>query len=81
MTKQLKEGFKRSAYWNSYEIKSAKVIDQGKNIYKLPDASFQGVKRLFALAYFIANNVNCQEGVKDNKKYFLPRVKLKITTY
>ena len=54
LTKQLNEGFKRSVYWNSYETKPAKVIEQGKNIYELLNASFQGVKRLFVLAYFIA---------------------------
>ena len=26
LTKQIKEGFKRSAYWNSYETKPVKVI-------------------------------------------------------
>ena len=54
LAKQLNEGFKRSVYWNSYETKPAKVIEQGKNIYELLNASFQGVKRLFVLAYFIA---------------------------
>ena len=54
LAKQLNEGFKRSVYWNSYETKPAKVIEQGKNIYELLNSSFQGVKRLFALAYFIA---------------------------
>ena len=49
LAKQLNEGFKRSVYWNSYETKPAKVIEQGKNIYKLLNASFQGVKRLFLL--------------------------------
>ena len=49
LAKQLSEGFKRSVYWNSYETKPAKVIEQGKNIYKLLNASFQGVKRLFLL--------------------------------
>ena len=46
-TKQLNEGFKRSVYWNRYETKFAKIIEQGKNIYKLFNGSFQGVKRLF----------------------------------
>ena len=32
LTKQLNEEFKRSVYWNSCETKSAKVIEQGKNI-------------------------------------------------
>ena len=54
LTKQLNEGFKRSVYWNIYEKRPAKVIEQGKNLYELLNASFQGVKRLFVLAYTIA---------------------------
>ena len=64
LEKQLKEGFKRSVYWNSYEIKPAKVIEKGKNIYELLNASFQGVKRLFVLAYFIADGGNDEAGIK-----------------
>ena len=30
LTKQLSEGFKRSVFWNSYQRKPAKVIEQGK---------------------------------------------------
>ena len=77
LTKQLNEGFKRSVYWNSYERKPAKVIEQGKSIYELLNASFQGVKRLFDLAYFIANNGNDEADIKDNKKYFLPKGEIK----
>ena len=79
LTKQLNEGFKRSVYWNSYETKPAKVIEQGKNIYELLNASFQGVKRLFVLAYVIAadDNADQEPGIKDNKKYFLPRGEIK----
>ena len=77
LRKQLNKGFKRSVYWNSYETKPPKVIKQGKNIYELLNASFQGVKKLFVLAYFIAENGNDEAGVQDNKKYFLPRVKIK----
>ena len=75
LTKQLNEGFKRSVYWNSYETKPAKVIEQGKNIYELLNASFQGVKGLFVLAYIIAagDNAYQEAGIKNNKKYFLPR--------
>ena len=81
LTKQLNEGFKRSVYWNSYETKPAKVIEQRKNIYELLSASFQGVKRLFALAYFIADDGNDEAGgIKHNKKYFYQEEKWKITT-
>ena len=77
LTKQLNEGFKRSVYWNSFETKPAKVIEQGKNIYELLNASFQGVKRLFVFAYFIANNGKNEAGIKNNKKYFLSRREIK----
>ena len=79
LAKQLNERFKRSVYWNKYEKNPAKVIEQGKNIYKLLSASFQGVKRSFVLAYFIAagNNADQESGIKDNKMYFLPRGEIK----
>ena len=77
LTKQLNEGFKRSAYWNSYETRPAKVVERGKNIYELLNVSFQGVKRLFVLAYFIADGGNDEAGIKNNKKYFLPRGEIK----
>ena len=75
LTKQLNEGFELSVYWNSYERKPGKVIEQGKNLYELLNASFQGVKRLFVLGYVIAagDNADQEAGIKDNNKYFLPR--------
>ena len=75
----LRARFERSVYWNSYETKPAKLIEQGKNIYELLNASFQGVKRLFVFAYFIAagNDADQEAGIKDNKKYFLPRGEIK----
>ena len=62
LTKQLNEGFKRSVYWNSYETKPATVIEKGKNIYELLNASFHGVKRLkFVLACFVAAGADADE--------------------
>ena len=40
LTKQFNEEFKRSVYWNSYETKPAKAIEQGKNICELLNTSF-----------------------------------------
>ena len=83
LAKQLNDGFERSVYWDSYETNPAKVIEQGKNLYELLNASFQGVKRLFVLAYFIAapaaagGNTDDTAGIKNNKKYFLPRGEIK----
>ena len=77
LTKQLRDGFNRSVYWNNYQTIPPKVINKGANIYELLSASFQGVKRLFVLAYAIAANaVNNEAGIKQNskkagsKKYF-----------
>ena len=75
-TKQLSKGFKRSVYWNSFKTKPAKVIEKGKNLYQLLNASFQGVQILFVRAYFIANGGNDEAGIK-NKRYFLPRGEIK----
>ena len=77
MTKQLSDGFKRSAYLNIYQTIPAKGTNQGTNIYESLSASFQGVKRLFVLAYAIsANAFNNEVGIKDNRKHFLPRRKI-----
>ena len=74
LTKQLSKGFKRSVYWNSYETRPAKVIEQGKNVHEPLNASFQFVRRLFALGYAIAAGAkNDKAGIKDNKEYFLSR--------
>ena len=57
---------------------SVKIIDNGTNIYELLSASVQGVKRLFFLAYVIAQNAaNAEAGIIDNRKYFLPRGEIK----
>ena len=73
LAKQLNEGLKRSVYWNSYETKPEKVIEQGKNIYELLNASFQDVKRLYVLAYSIAEGVNDEAGIKSNKVFSFKR--------
>ena len=73
LTKQLSDGFKISAYWSNYKTIPAKVINQGTIIYELLNASFQGVRRLFVLAYIIAANAaNNKKDIKNNKMYFLP---------
>ena len=43
------------------------------------NASFQGVTRLFVIPYFVGagNNADQEAGIKDNKKYFLQRGKIK----
>ena len=70
MTKQLSEGSQRPVYWSSYQTKPAKVIEKGK----LLNTSFQGIRRLFVLAYVVAAiAANNEAGIKNNKQRFLPR--------
>ena len=52
LTKQLDEGFKRSVYWNEYQSKIETKVADNNNVTRFPlDASFQGVNRLFVLAF------------------------------
>ena len=82
LTRQLSNGFKRSVYWKSYQTISAKVINQGINIYELLSASFQGGKKLFILASTIAaGTANNEVSIKNNRKYFLLRPKFEILMY
>ena len=59
---------------SNYFCKSNKNSDND-NIYKLPSASFQGVRRLFFLAYYATDDNEAD--TKYNKKYFLPKFKIK----
>ena len=80
LSKQLNDGFKRSAYWNKYKIipnKKEDPSDDNGTVYKreLPDSNYQRVERLFVLAYD-DNNTNTGVKVDSHKKYFLPRVNI-----
>ena len=73
LTKQLNEVFKRSAYWNKYKVTDNEKIEitnvnDEEHIGESIDSSYQGVKRLFVLAY---NNAagNDQVSVDSFKKY------------
>ena len=76
----LSEGIKRFIYWNKYKVMDNKVgridnVNEEKYIRERLDASYQGVKRLFVLAYDNTAGNN-QVSVDSFKKYFLPRVKI-----
>ena len=80
MTKQLNEGFKRSVYWNEYKLKIETKPANGQTLTRFPlDASFQGVNRLFVLAFDNTNNGPNKVERNSHKKYFLPRAD--ITKY
>ena len=80
LSKLLSEGFQRWVYWNKYKVIPNRIVEIAAQnakhqIRELLDSSYQGVKRLFVLAY---NNKagNNQVSVDSYKKYFLPRVKI-----
>ena len=79
LSKLLSKGFQRSVYCKKYKVIKNIVEIAANNeeqpIRELLDSSWQGVKRLFVLAY---NNKagNDQVSVDSYKKYFHPRVKI-----
>ena len=79
MTKQLDEGFKRSVYWNEYQSKIETKAADNNNVTRFPlDASFQGVNRLFVLAFDNTENGDKKVERDSHRKYFLPRVNITI---
>ena len=75
LTKQLNERFKRSIYWNEYKSKiETKEADTSNLKRFLLDASFQGVNRLFVLAFDNTNNGANRVERDSHRKYFLPKV-------
>ena len=75
-SKLLSEGFKRSVYWNKYKMVPNRAYDANAPIRELLDASYQGLKRLFILAYGDAGGAN-RVTADSHTRYFLPRVKIK----
>ena len=81
LSKLLSEGFKRSIYWNEYKVIPNKIVeiaanDEEKYIRELLDSSWQGVKRLFVLAYNNTADDNGQVSIDFFRNYFLPRFKI-----
>ena len=68
--KQLKSGFKRVINWNKYLSKS-ELLAQNPNLNYLVEPSFQGVNRLFVLAF-----ENDDDRTSD-EEYYLPTVEIK----
>ena len=69
----LGEGFKRSIYWNKYKVIANKTYNANGRIRELLDSSYQGVKRLFVLAYDNANGIKPD----SHNRYILPQIKIK----
>ena len=80
LRKLLGEGFKRSIYWTKYKVTDNSAVEiadnnEEKYIRWLLHSSYQGVKRLFVLAYYNIEGNN-QVSIDSFKKYFLSRVKI-----
>ena len=80
LSKRLGVGFNRTIYQNKYKVTYNRIREiaddnEEKYIRELLDSSYQGVKRLFVLAYDNTAGNN-QVSIDSFKKYFLPRVKI-----
>ena len=68
---QKNKDFQRSIYWNEYKTKGVTENADANNFkYISLDPSFQGVNRLFVMAY---NSENDQPTRNGQQKYYLPR--------
>ena len=67
---QLKSGFKRVINWNKY-LSKPELLAQNPNLNHLVEPSFQGINRLFVLAF-----ENFDDRTSDEENY-LPTVELK----
>ena len=71
----MSEELKRPAYRNKYKVTPNKTYDENHYIKKLVDASYQGVKRLFVIAYKDCDGAN-RVTADSHRRYFLPKVKI-----
>ena len=72
---QQNKGFQRSIYWNEYKTKEqTENADANAVKYINLDPSFQGVNRLFLMAYSRADNNQATRN--GQQKYYLPRIDL-----
>ena len=71
---QQNKRFQRSIYWNEYKTKEQTEDANAVNYTNL-DPSFQGVNRLFLIAYSRADNNQATRN--GQQKYYLPRIDLK----
>ena len=74
LSKLLDKGFKRSVYWNHYKI-FLKNYAENENIRERLDASFEGVSKLFVLAYQHVDDDD-YDNEKAFNKHFLPKIKI-----
>ena len=79
LVKLLEDGIDRLVYWDEYQTKIGTRKSDKDNFARFPlDFSFQGVRRLFVLAFSSADDANNIER-NNHRKCFLQRVN--ITNY
>ena len=71
LLQQLKSGFKRVNNWNKY-LSKPELLAQNPNLNYLVEPSFQGVNRLFVLAF--ENDAQRT----SHSDYYLPNVEIKV---
>ena len=77
LVKLLEKGFKKLVYWNQYQTKIETKNLDNNNLTRFPlDASFQGVRRLFVLAFNNTDNGAMNVERNSHTKYFLTRVEI-----
>ena len=74
---QQNKGFQRSIYWNEYKTKEQDEVANANSFkYISLDPSFQGVNRLFVMAYH-NDNANANQSTRDGRtRYYLPTIDL-----
>ena len=70
LLQQLKSGFKKVVNWNKY-LSNPELLAQNPNLNDLVEPSFQGINRLFVLAF--ENNTQRT----SHSAYYLPNVEIK----
>ena len=70
LLQQLKSGFKRAINWNKY-LSNPELLRQNPNLNYLIEPSFQGINRLFILAFENDTQRTSHSG------YYLPNVEIK----
>ena len=68
---QLKSGFKRVVNWNKY-LSKPELLARNQNLNHLVEPSFQGVNRLFVLAF-----ENDDDDRTSSDEYYLPTAEIK----
>ena len=67
---ELKSGFKRTISWNK-DLPKPELLEENANLNHLFESSFQGVNRVFVLAF------EDDEQRTSNKRYYIPNIEIK----